>query len=218
MTVYLDFNELREKAAENCKCRSIQELCVQTSEGIEVMFFNLDHSLKSMIRGVGRIQNSQIFCMKWEEAWKNLEESHLPLDKIPNSVWLPAYKDVQDERKEFLRGKMKMKQVEKYLKLMNGDLDNLRKEFQLLMAIDHGNELIPDADIRMLNRRVEQVEDYQGLRNAHKAARVIMRFKEKMQLKGNFMEVEEISQVSVSFNSTLLNKCRGNVIVISSFN
>ena len=111
-----------------------------------------------------------------------------------------------------------MKQVEKYLKLMNGDLDNLRKEFQLLMAIDHGNELIPDADIRMLNRRVEQVEDYQGLRNAHKAARVIMRFKEKMQLKGNFMEVEEISQVSVSFNSIVLNKCRGNVIVISSFN
>ena len=218
MTVHLGFSELREKAAENCKCRSIQELCVQTSEGIEVTFFNLDHSFKTMIRGVERIQNSKIFCMKWEEAWKNLEESPLPLDKIPNSVWSPVYKDVQNERKEFLSGKMKMKQVEKYLKLMNGDPDNLRKEFRLLMTIDQGNEVIPDADIGILNSRVEQIKDYQRLLNAHKAATVIMRFKEEMELKGNFMEVEEISQVSVSFSSILLNKRSGNVIGISSFN
>lgn len=218
MTVYLDFNELREKAAENCKLKSIQELCVQTSEGIEVTFFNLDHSFKTMIRGVERIQNSKIFCMKWEEAWKNLEESPLPLDKIPNSVWLPVYKDVQNERKEFLSGKMKMEQVEKYLKLMNGDPDNLRKEFRLLMTIDQGNEVIPDADIGILNSRAEQVKDYQRLLNAHKAARVITMFKEEMELKGNFVEVEEISQVSVSFNSIVLNKCRGNVIGFSSFN
>ena len=216
MTVHLDFNELREKAAENCKCRSIQELCVHTSEGIEVTFFNLDHSLKSMIRGVDRIQNSQLFCMKWEEAWKNLEESHLPLDKIPNSVWLPVCEDVQNERKEFLSGKMKMKQVEKYLKLMKGDPDNLKKEFRLVMTIYQGNEVIPDAEIGILNSRVEQVKDYQRLLDAHKAAWIIMRFKEEMELKGNFMEVEEISQVSVP--SIPLNKCRGNVIDISSFN
>ena len=101
---------------------------------------------------------------------------------------------------------------------MNGDPDNLRKEFRLLMTIDQGNEVIPDADIGILNSRVEQIKDYQRLLNAHKAATVIMRFKEEMELKGNFMEVEEISQVSVSFSSILLNKRSGNVIGISSFN
>ena len=187
--------ELKEKSEQDFKTRSIFELCDLTSAGIEVTFFDLDHSKKSMISGVRNIRQSKIFRSLWQEACKNADGNTVTMDIIMSSVWVPVYRDVKCMKEDFFSGKVKIKQVDKYLEMMNNNLEELEAEFKLLMtSFQEAGGMLNDQ--QLLNRRVRQVMDYAKLFDANRAAETMMRFKEGMKLTGNFREVKDIAQVS----------------------
>ena len=188
--------ELKEKNEEDFKTRSIFELCDLTSAGIEVTFFDLDHSKKLMISDIHNIRQSKIFRSLWQEACKNADGYTVTMDVIMDSVLVPVYGDVKCMKEDFFSGKVKIKQVDKYLEMMNNNSEQLKAEFELLMtSFQETGEILNDQK-PLLNHRIRQVMDYAKLFDAHKAAETMMRFKEEMKLTGDFREVEDIAQVS----------------------
>ena len=192
------FVDLREKVYLDCRNRSIRDLCSRDhTRVVRVHFFNMNHQMKAMISTIYNIEKSKIFKKSWQKHCKKVQENSITLKAILESVWLPVKNEMLSSKEEFLNGRMAIEKVKKYLRMLDSNFEEVKAEFDLLIANFKTLNKTSRDEKSLLNTRIQQIKDYSKLLDASDAANTIMEFKTKMKLTGDFEEVENIAKVSL---------------------
>ena len=163
-----------------------------------VTFFGLSPKAKQMISALDKLADSILLQQFWkknsEKALKMIEkrEGHkmflLSVDEVVELVWAPSNERLQSLQKRFLSGAISFEEIDNLFQIFK-DSQDLAKEMRLLILKNESQVKAPEDKIKT---RIEQIEQYYKLRNCIDAVWIILEFKERLDLHGDFQLVEDV--------------------------
>ena len=163
-----------------------------------VIFFGLFPKEKQMISALDKLADSILLQQFWkknsEKALKMIEkrEGHkmflLSVDEVVELVWAPSNERLQSLQKRFLSGTISFEEIDNLFQIFK-DSQDLAKEMRLLILKNGSQVKAPEDKIKT---RIEQIEQYYKLRNCIDAVWIILEFKERLDLHGDFQLVEDV--------------------------
>ena len=189
---------LRERIKEDISERPIRELCVRTTAGMTVVFFDLEQEVHDMVSKIHDLQTSRIFSKLWETYCNQLQGVTVTIEAVFQSIWTPVCQRLASIIEQFLNGEMQLKEVEEYLDMFNKKYEKLEREFELLLNNSTEPKIRLDIQKDRLYTRMDQIKEYVMLSTTCASARSILKVKEAMKLTGDFSEVESIDKVRLS--------------------
>ena len=163
-----------------------------------VIFFGLFPKEKQMISALDKLADSILLQQVWKEnsekALKMIEkrEGHkmflLSVDEVVELVWAPSNERLQSLQKRFLSGAISFEEIDNLFQTFK-DSQDLAKEMRLLILKNESQVKAPEDKIKT---RIEQIEQYYKLRNSIDAVWIILEFKERLDLHGDFQLVEDV--------------------------
>lgn len=147
---------------------------------------------------VTEIKRSLLFEKLWLKYSANVNDKEVTLEIIFTEIWLKIREKLKLIHRQFLNGEIQVNKIDKYLRLFEMDYDAFEKEFMLLSRFFQHTVSLEQAK-KIVSDRMAEVKSYKKLSAAHQAARVILELQQKMDLKGDFSEVEKIEKVIFKF-------------------
>ena len=191
----MQLRDLREKIRQNYKQLSIRELCVRRSGEYHVIFFNLDGELCKMVGEISEVKRSRIFETLWQKYSNKLKDEEFTMDCF-KEMWLKICNKLKLVNQQFLTGEIKLKKIDGYLNIFDGNFTDFEREFKLLSSVFRDTTRLDQVE-KSLSGRMQRVKSYKKLSVARQAARAILVLQQKMGLKGDFSEVTKIEEVRV---------------------
>ena len=163
-----------------------------------VIFFGLSPKEKQMISALDKLADSTLLQQFWKEnsenALKRAEKGigHkmflLSVDEVEELVWAPSNERLQSLQERFLSGATSFEEIDKLFEVFK-DSQDLAKEMRLLILKNGGQVKAREAKMKM---RIEQIEQYYKLRNCIDDVWIILEFRERLNLHGDFQLVEDV--------------------------
>ena len=207
----MNLGELKEKTAIDASRMSIKDLVQSTIVGGKVLpvvtFFGLSPEAKVMISYLSQLSDSILLRQFWkdngEKALKitaQREAQNMSLGDVVELIWTPSNVQLQSLQDRFLRGVISFGEVDKLFKVFKGNqkYEDLAKEIRLITSRRGSQVNAPDT---LINKRIEEIQQYNTLHSCIDAARSILDFKTTLGLQGNFQLVEDLhNQVCFTFH------------------
>ncbi len=186
---------LRKKIEQDYNDVSIRDLCSERSGSHQVNFFKLEEKYCKMVSGITEIKCSRIFGRLWQKYGEKFKDETVTMEIIFDKMWLRICDKLNSVSQQFLSGNMRLKDVDKYLKMFDPDYEALEKEFVLLSGFLNGKTTPLDQVKKGLRVTIERVKNYKKLFDARDAAEAILDLRKRMGLQGDFSAVENLEEV-----------------------
>ena len=185
-----DFAELKKELMHDISRCSIGSLCACNKEGTIVY-----HCLKSasplheMLDKFSHLNQNDLFIQIWGEKMTACGTISIPI--VAQQVWPKAYLHAQQLMEALHGGTLKLADVDQYLSKYKtpGELGqvliNLNNQLSTCTGISNDGKWIANV--------VENIVQYQSLKEHEKAAKTFLQVKEKLKLTGNFKQVEALA-------------------------
>ena len=198
----VDLHDLSKKTEVDASQMPIKELAQSTSVKGKlcpvVIFFGLSPKEKQMISALDKLADSTLLQQFWKENSENAlkraekEIGHkmflLSVDEVEELVWAPSNERLQSLQERFLSGATSFEEIDKLFEVFK-DSQDLAKEMRLLILKNGGQVKAREAKMKM---RIEQIEQYYKLRNCIDDVWIILEFRERLNLHGDFQLVEDV--------------------------
>ena len=201
----VNISDMKSKASKDESSFRIRDLCERNDEKhVEVKFFDLPQRVTDILLSLHKVQESSTFQKLWVQYGKKAETARLDdksqkqdlsvLDVI-DKVWKPAYEEWRKLVTSTLHGSLTLTGVDKFFE---GYMERKQLEEELRRIFILGQD---SSDTRQLKanveKRVDQIYQYQQLDQYFTAAETIWDFKESMGFTGDFKVIEDLrNQVS----------------------
>lgn len=208
----MNLDKLSRKAGMDAIHVLIKDLAQSTIVGGKVLpvvtFFGLSPEAKEMISSLSKLSDSTLLRQFWMDngnkalqkvTERETQKTSLSVEDVVELVWTPTSAQLQSLQDQFLNGSISFREVDKLFRVFKDDqkYENLAKEIRLFTLRNDSKAQAPD---RLINRRIEQIQQYYKLHSCIDAARIILDFKTSLGLQGNFQLVEDLhNQVCLSF-------------------
>ena len=198
----VDLHDLSKKTEVDASQMPIKELAQSTRVNGKlcpvVIFFGLSPKEKQMISALDKLADSTLLQQFWKENSENalkMAEKRighkmflLSVDEVEELVWAPSNERLQSLQERFLSGAISFEEIDKLFEVFK-DSQDLAKEMRLLILKNGGQVKAREAKMKM---RIEQIEQYYKLRNCVDDVWIILEFKERLNLHGDFQLVEDV--------------------------
>ncbi|XP_078381354.1 E3 ubiquitin-protein ligase rnf213-alpha-like isoform X3 [Oculina patagonica] len=200
----VNLDKLSRKAVMDASRVLIKDLAQSTIVGGKVLpvvtFFALSPKAKEMISSLSQLSDSTLLRQFWRDhgdkalkkiAERETQKAYLSVADVVELVWTPTNAQLQSLQDQFLHGSISFREVDKLFRVFKDDqkYENLAKEIRLFTLRNDSTAQAPD---RLINRRIEQIQQYYKLHSCIDAARIILDFKTSLGLQGNFQLVEDL--------------------------
>ena len=213
----VDLQYLSTQTERDTSQTSIKELAQSTSvKGKlfpEVTFFGLSPKAKQMISALDKLADSillQQFLRENSEKELKMTEKRegrkivlLSVDEVAELVWAPSNERLQSLQESLLSGTISFEELDKLFQVFK-DSQDLAKEMRLLIS---KNESQVKALEDKIKKRIEQIEQYYKLQNCIDAVWIILEFKERLNLHGDFQLVEDVRNQVCRYDRLKLARC-----------
>uniref|UniRef100_A0A674BBP2 RING-type E3 ubiquitin transferase n=1 Tax=Salmo trutta TaxID=8032 RepID=A0A674BBP2_SALTR len=174
------FGDMEERQLTNIEDMTLDQFMKvhpfdQPSSGMHgvVTYFDLDQSMRQMADVWHMFGDSHIFKMLWEKQTKDFAsevDSLVTPKEVTNGIFRPCYTKYRKYYEGLKNGSLKLKKVDI---LFNDYKDNKH----------------------WIKERIQQIEQYHGLHLAVKSAKVIMKVKETLNLRGDFKALQTLLDI-----------------------
>ncbi|KAJ7339583.1 hypothetical protein OS493_005986 [Desmophyllum pertusum] len=200
----VNLGKLPGKTAIDASRMSIKDLVQSTIIGGKVLpvvtFFGLSPEAKEMISSLSQLSDSILLRQFWKDngekalkitAQREEQKMSLGVEDVVQLIWTPSNVQLQSLQDRFLRGVISFGEVDKLFKVFKGNqkYEDLAKEIKLITSRRGSQVKAPDA---LINKRIEEIQQYNTLHSCIDAARIILDFKTTLGLQGNFQLVEDL--------------------------
>ncbi len=208
----VNLDKLSRKAVMDASRVFIKDLVQSTIVGGKVLpvvtFFGLSPKAKEMISSLSQLSDSTLLRQFWRDngdkalktiAERETQKTSLIVEDVVELVWTPTNAQLQSLQDQFLHGSISFREVDKLFRVFKDDqkYEDLAKEIRLFTLRNDSKAQAPD---RLINSRIEQIQQYYKLHSCIDAARIILDFKTSLGLQGNFQLVEDLhNQVCLKF-------------------
>ena len=186
---------VREKIEQDYNDVSMRDLCAERSGSHHVNFFKLEEKFCKMVSGITEIKCSRIFGKLWQKYGEKLQDERVTMEVIFDKIWLRICDKLNSVSQLFLSGDMRLKDIDKYLRMFDTDYEALEKEFVMLLGFLNDKTMPLNQVKDGLRVTIERVKNYKKLFDAQDAAQAILDLRKKMGLKGDFSAVENLEEV-----------------------
>lgn len=174
-----------------------------------VTFFGLSPKAKEMISSLSRLRESVLLRQLWidngDKALRTIAEREtgnmsLSVEDVVELIWTPTNVELQSLQARFSSGDISFGEVDKLFRVFqdNQKYDDLANEMRLLTLRDGSQAQTTEE---LINRRIEQIQQYYRLQRCIEAAKIILEFRTCLGLQGDFKLVEHLRN-QVRFNFT----------------
>ena len=132
----------------------------------------------------------------WQKYGGSIRDSVVSVEMI-FKIWSKICEKLQSKSQEFLDGKMQLQKVDQYIKMFKNDYKALEDEFMFLLKYFGDETTKLDYVKEKLGFVISKVKSYKKLFDTRQAAQAILELQKRLDLEGDFSEVEEIKQVRV---------------------
>ena len=219
----VDLHDLSKNTDEDVSQMSIKELAQSTSvKGKlfpEVIFFGLSPKAKQMISALDKLADSillqQFLKENSEKALEMTEkrEGHkmflLSVDEVEELVWAPSNERLQSLQERLLSSDISVEEVDKVFQVFK-DSQDLAKEMRLLISKNESQVKVHEDKIK---KRIEQIEQYYKLRNRIDAVWIILEFKERLNLHGDFQLLEDVRDQVCQYDRLKLTRYTSHWVI-----
>ena len=196
--------ELSQKSSQDVSDRPIKDLVHASppsgagQSAPNVVFFGLSPGIKTMIRDIFKVRNSELFTKYWKEYGdkafnvvkaKRPPRKKLTIEDVEELVWGPTSADVASLCKSCLDGSISLEDVDNRFGKFGSKYDRLANEIAMMVPIYVANEGDCDTKIR---ERITQIKHYRRLNKCIDAANAVLEFRLAMGLEGDFHIVEDL--------------------------
>lgn len=217
----MNLEKLSDKSVQDASRMFIRDLVRSTiADGKvfpEVTFFGLSPRAKEMISSLSRLRDSMLLRQLWIDnggkavgtiAERETQKMSLSVEDVVELIWTPTNVELKSLRERFLSGTISFGEVDKLFK-NNQKYDDLANEIRLFSS----REGIPIQTTEVLiNKRIEQIQQYHTLHHCIEAAKVIQNFRTSLSLQGDFKLVEDLrNQVCLNLISIISNLLKEEV-------
>ena len=185
---------LRKKIDQDYDDLSICELC--TPETCDVKYFELDEMSCEMVSKMPALKGSRMFNNLWQKYGGSIRDSVVSVEMI-FTIWSKICDELQSKNQEFIDGKMQLQKVDEYIKMFKNDYKALEDEFMLLSKYFGDETTKLDHVKEELGLVINKMKSYKKLFDTRQAAQAILELRERLDLKGDFSDVEGIEQVRI---------------------
>jgi len=192
----------------------------------EVTFFGLSPRAKEMISSLSRLRDSMLLRQVWinngdkavrTNAERETQKMSLSVEDVVELIWTPTNVELKSLQERFLSGTISFGEVDKLFRVFknNQKYDDLANEIRLFSS----REGIPIQTTEVLiNKRIEQIQQYHTLHHCIEAAKVIQNFRTSLSLQGDFKLVEDLrNQVCLNLiyiiSNLLKEEVRRSVVI-----
>lgn len=183
-----------------------------------VTFFGLSPKAKEMISSLSRLRDSILLRQLWIDnggkalgmiAERETQKMSLSVEDVVELIWTPTSVELQSLQDHFLSGTISFGEVDKLFRVFknNQKYDDLANEIRLFTLRD---DIPIQSTEELINKRIEQIQQYYKLHHCIEAAKVIQNFRTSFGLEGDFKLVEDLhNQVClnlISITSNLLKE------------
>lgn len=153
----------------------------------EVKFFQLSSKAKAMISDLHKLCKSKLLQKFWIQSGEKevstlAKERKLDVDEIERFVWTPSITQLRSLKDRFLDGTISFKEIDSFSKVF-ANSQEMAKEFKLITS---------RASESTVDERINQVNEYNKLETCIDAAGSVLKFKECLDLRGDFLLVEDL--------------------------
>lgn len=185
-----------------------------------VSFFGLSPKAKEMISSISRLRESvllrQLLIDNGDKARKTIAEREsqnrsLGVEDVVELIWTPTNAKLQSLQVRFLSGSISFGEVDELFRVFkdNQKYDDLANEIRLFSS--RGGIPIQTTE-ELINKRIEQIQQYHTLYHCIEAAKVIQNFRTSLSLQGDFKLVEDLhNQVCLHLISIISNLLKEEV-------
>lgn len=212
----VNLDDLSRKTVVDASRMLIKNLAQSTFFGGKVLpvvtFFGLSPEAKEMISSLSQLNDSTLLRQFWrdngEKALRKIAEretrnTFLSVEDVVELIWRPTDQQLQSLQGSFLSGAISFGEVDKLFRVFKDsqNYEDLAKEIRLLTLRNESQVRAVDT---LINKRIDEIQQYYKLHSCIHAARIILHFKTSLGLQGNFQLVEDLhNQVCLKFNSFL---------------
>jgi len=173
-----------------------------------VTFFGLSPKAKYMISSLSRLRESVLLRQLWiengDKALRMIAEGEtqnmsLGVEDVVELIWTPTNAELQSLQARFFAGDISFGEVDKLFRVFqdNQNYDDLANEIKLFTL--RGGSPAQTTE-ELINRRIEQIQQYYKLQRCIEAAKIILDFRTCLGLQGDFKLVEHLrNQVRLNF-------------------
>lgn len=198
--------EIKEKLEKDITSCQMLDICHKRGSGEEpiVKFFGISTKNKRMIQLLHLVHRSPLFRSIWKmcipkaaDIYKNDPGSSgkLTVDKVEELLWKPSYRRWRGMWERILSGDINLREVDERFDRFRDDSKSLDIEIETIQSCfsdDYDN-----IDIA-LRHRIDQIRQFQKLKECEGAAKAIWEFQEAMGLEGDFQVLDDFcDQVNV---------------------
>lgn len=165
-----------------------------------VTFFGLSPKAKEMISSLSRLRESVLLRQLWidngDKALRTIAEREtqnmsLGVEDVVELIWTPTNAELQSLQAHFFSGDISFGEVDKLFRVFqdNQKYDDLANEIRLFTLRDGSPARTTEG---LINRRIEQIQQYYKLQRCIEAAKIILEFRTCLGLQGDFTLVEHL--------------------------
>ena len=185
----LDFQLLHKELTVEVDTESICSLCY-TKDG-DIMFnrFKSAIPLSKMLPKFALLFPNDLFCQLWRE--EIAAQKSISVAVVSEQIWPNAYSRIQELMDSLHKRTIKLSTVDGYLAgyKSEADLDRIMRELHTAL----NGSLECGEDDKWIPAVVENIAQYRTLKRYEKAAETFLSLKDKMNLTGDFKEVETLA-------------------------
>uniref|UniRef100_G3T892 Ring finger protein 213 n=1 Tax=Loxodonta africana TaxID=9785 RepID=G3T892_LOXAF len=201
----VDFGETAHKLWEDLGSKRLNEaVTVRLPTCSEVKLtthYNLSPQVRKMAEKVDLLRDSHVFQMFWEEAAESLkgseeesEEQVVHLEDAYDDLYYPCYKRFTKLYGDLKSGEVTFAEVDAAFKDFVNRYSDLTLELQVMCTVDGSDQK------HWIRERVDQIKEYHHLHQAAHSAKVILKVKENLGLKGDFSVLHTLLSFTETFD------------------
>ena len=220
----MNLEKLANKSVEDASRMFIRDLVRSTiADGKvfpEVTFFGLSPRAKEMISSLSRLRDSLLLRQLWTDnggkavrtiAERETQKMSLSVEDVVELIWTPTNVELKSLQERFLSGTISFGEVDKLFRVFknNQKYVDLANEIGLFSSREG---ISIQTTEELINKRIEQIQQYHTLHHYIEAAKVIQNFRTSLSLQGDFKLVEDLrNQVCLNLISIISNLLKEEV-------
>ena len=185
----LDFQLLHKELTVEVDTESICSLCYTKDGDIMFNHFKTAIPLSEMLPKFALLFPNNLFCQLWRE--EIAAQKSISVAVVSEQIWPNAYSRIQELMDSLHKRTIKLSTVDCYLAgfKSEADLDRIMRELRTALngCLECGD------DDKWIPAVVENIAQYRTLKQYEKAAETFLSLKDKMNLTGDFKEVETLA-------------------------
>ena len=157
-----------------------------------VKYFELSTRNKRMIQSLYLIRSSILFRTIWQKCEQKAagickddpqSDGKVTIDTVYELLWIQSFERWQTLWERVCSGQISLKEVDERFGRFRRDPESFDGEIKIAL------KFLPDEED--LHQRVDQIRQYQKLRECEDSAAAILEFQEAMELEGDFQVLDD---------------------------